>query len=87
MEHYPVALGEAAGSSETQRRIRLEQLCARQAYSPWKIALMVLAALIAIILFAMLNEGGGVDSTLVCQLATCGSHLTGKFTEFAMKQR
>ena len=111
VEHYQVALTEAAGNSEAQMRATLEQLCARQIpgdtyrnlvihpvfsartfkhllvpvwllvymfgsrsfqvvvngytgriagrypYSPWKIALLILAALIAVTLFVVANQG------------------------------
>lgn len=111
VEHYQVALTDAAGDSEAQMRATLEQLCARQIpgdtyrnlvihpvfsgrtfkhvlvpiwllvyvfrnrsyqvvvngytgriagkypYSPWKIAFLVLLALIAFAFFVMVNEG------------------------------
>jgi hypothetical protein len=110
VEHYQVALTEAAGNSEVQMRATLEQLCARQIpgdtyrnlvihpvfsaqtfkhllvpvwllvymfgsrsfqvvvngytgriagrypYSPWKIALLILAALIVVTLFVVANQ-------------------------------
>jgi len=109
VEHYQVALSEAAGSSEAQMRAVLEQLCARQVpgdtyrnlvihptfsartfkhllvpiwllvymfgsksyqvvvngytgrmagrypYSPWKIALLIVLALIALVFFVLAN--------------------------------
>jgi hypothetical protein len=118
VEHYQVALTEAAGSSEAQMRARLEQLCARQVggdtyrnlrihptfsgktfkhllvpiwllvyvfgrrsfqvvvngytgriagrypYSPWKIAFIVVLVILAIILFALANDGSAFGSQL-----------------------
>jgi predicted RNA-binding Zn-ribbon protein involved in translation (DUF1610 family) len=111
VEHYQVALTEAAGDSEAQMRATLEQLCIRQIpgdthrnlvihpvfsgrtykhllvpiwllvylygrkpyqvvvngytgeiagrypYSPWKIAFLILLALIAFVIFVLVNEG------------------------------
>jgi hypothetical protein len=110
VEHYQVALTEAAGDSEAQMRATLEQLCARQVpgdthrnlvihpvfsgrtfkhvlvpiwllvyafgsrnfqvvvngytgriagrypYSPWKVALLILLAIIVLFLFVLANE-------------------------------
>jgi hypothetical protein len=111
VEHYQVALTEAAGSSEAQMHARLEQLCGAQVggdtyrnlrihptfsgrtfkhllvpiwllvyifgrrnfqvvvngytgrmagrypYSPWKVAFLVALVILAVILFALANEG------------------------------
>jgi hypothetical protein len=118
VEHYQVALTEAAGSSEAQMRARLEQLCGQQVggdtyrnlrihptfsgktfkhllvpiwllvyvfgrrsfqvvvngytgriagrypYSPWKIALIVVLIVLAIILFAMANDASAIGAQL-----------------------
>jgi hypothetical protein len=112
VEHYQVALTEAAGDSEAQMHAALRELCARQVpgdthrnleihpvfsartfkhvlvpvwllvymfgsrnfqvvvngytgriagrypYSPWKVALLIVAILLAVMLFILANEGG-----------------------------